>query len=354
MPTQSSLAAGVLQTEMRVSISIGLAISSAVYGSVAQTPMGKANVDWTFEHAYLCSILFAATSLLFIPFMIIERQGTKSPPPPLTDKPMLEEDCPRTAAEYSDRVSMEPQRHFITPKPSQTSLWSSATVGSVDSFFPRWSWEPELTWPDDRYQHRSSNVVCEVCVKCLEERIVVVQPNTVDARHRPQSMDPNPFRRIEENSYNHSNGPVIDGRFNGSEAVYIRRAPGTGSFDSTETLADSRPPSRAQSRRGLSSTDAITARNGVANSNFSSSETLHPQMNDPMFHRVPPRRRTGTDSLNIYPVLSSFPAPPQRSSTMPIQNDDVTMSGARVDRESDMNEMRELGNRVSGVIKGWA
>jgi hypothetical protein len=29
------------------------------------------------------------------------------------------------------------------------------------------------------------------------------------------------------------------------------------------------------------------------------------------------------------------------------------MSGARVDRESDMNEMRELGNRVSGVIKGW-
>lgn len=353
MPTQSSLAAGVLQTTMRVSISIGLAISSAVYGSVAQTPTGKANVDWPFEHAYFCSIAFAATSLLFIPFMIIDRQGTKSPPPPLTDNPTLEEDSPRTAAEYFDRGSMEPERHFIKPKHSQTSLWSSATVGSVDSFFPRWSWEPEITWPDDRYIRRSSNVVCEVCVKCLEERIVVVQPHTVDARRRPQGMDPNPFRRIEENTYNDSNGSMIDWRFNRSEAVYINRAPGTGGFDSTETLANSHPPSRAQAREGLSSTDAIIVRNGIANSNFSSSETLRPQMNDPMFHRMPPRRGTGPGSFNNYPVLSSFPAPPQRSSTIPVQNKNVTMSGARVEQESDMNEMRKLGYRVSGVLKGW-
>jgi hypothetical protein len=288
--------------------------------------------------------------------MIIDRQGTKSSPPPLTDKPMFEEDCPRTAAEYSDRVSMEPQRHFITPKSSQTSLWSSATVGSVDSFFPRWSWEPEITWPDDRYQHRSSNVVYEVCVKCLEERVVVVQPNPVDAGHRPQHLDPNPFRRIEENSYCDLNGQVIDGGLNRSEAVCINHALGTGSFDSSETLANSRPPSRAQSRRGLSSTDADHAkivRYGITNSNFSSTETLRPQMNDPMFHRMPPRRGTGRGSLNNYPVLRSFPAPPQRSSTVPIQKDDVTMSGARVDQESDTNEMRKLGYRVSGVLKGW-
>lgn len=355
MPTQSSLAASVLQTAMRVSISIGLPISSAAYGSVAQTPTGKANVDWPFEHAYLCSILFAATSLLFIPFMVIERQGTKSPLPPLTDKPMLEEDCPRSAAEYSDRASMEPQHHFITPKSSQTSLWSSATVGSVDSFFPRWSWEPEITWPDDRYQLRSSNVVYEVCVKCLEERVVVVQPNPGDAGHRPQTLDPNPFRRIEENSYSDFNGQVIDGRLNRIEAVSINRPPGTGSSDSSETLANARPPSRVQSR-SLSSTDAHhtkIVRYGITNSNFSSTETLRPQMNEPMFHRMPPRRGTGTGSLKFYPAIHSFPAPPQRSRTMPVQNDDVTMSGARVDQESDMNEMRKLGYKVSGVIKGW-
>lgn len=94
MPTQSSLAAGVLQTAMRLSISVGLGITAAVYGSVAQTPEGKADVDLPFERAYLCSIMFAVAGLLFIPFMTIGRQGKRSPSPSITGTTMVGEERP--------------------------------------------------------------------------------------------------------------------------------------------------------------------------------------------------------------------------------------------------------------------
>jgi hypothetical protein len=355
MPAQSSLAAGVLQTAMRVSISIGLAISAGVYGSIAKTPAGISDVNLPFEHAYLCSIIFAATSLLLVPFMKIGMQGKQSPPPPLEDRHMVEEDRPRTAGEYSDHPSTESHRRIIANKPSQTSLWSSATAGSVDSFFPRWSWEPEIVWPDDRYHHKSSNVVYEVCVKCLEERIVVMQPNPTDAEDRLQASDPNPFRRIEENFYSDPDGRAIDGKLS-SEGVYIKREAGTGSFSSTETLLtnthmNSRPLSRVPSPRGPSSGDATIVRHGIASSNFSSAETLHAHPHDPMFHRMPSQRTP----LSRNVPRSSFPAPPQGSNTMPVQNVDVRMSGARIDRDSDTarSVSRDTGYRISKGGKGW-
>jgi hypothetical protein len=289
--------------------------------------------------------------------MKIGMQGKLSPPPSLADKPTVEEDRPRTAGEYSDRTSRESHRRIIGNKPSQTSLWSSATAGSVDSFFPRWSWEPEIVWPDDRYQHKSSNVVYEVCVKCLEERMVVVQPNPVDAGDRPQTMDPNPFSPIEDNSYLDPSGPAID-EFPNGEGVYIKREARTGSFSSTETLfanthVNSRPPSRPSSRGGISSGDARIIKHGIASSNFSSAETLHAHPHDPMFHRMPPRRATGPPN-SILP-LTSFPAPPQRSITIPVQNEDVRMSGARMDRDPDTarGDSRDTGYRVSRGGKGW-
>jgi hypothetical protein len=260
MPTQSSLAAGVLQTSMRISISVGLGITAAVYGSVTQTPEGRANVNLPFERAYLCSIMFAVTGLLFVPFMKIGRQGRRSPPPSITGTTMVEEERPRTGGEYSDDHPSSEHRHIIGNKPSQTSLWSSATAGSVDSFFPRWSWEGEIAWPDDRYRPKSSNVVYEVCVNCLEERRVVVQDNHFGAhRHRHHTMDPNPFRHIDENSYD---DPAVDSPNSNAEAKIIRHGTGNGSLSSAETLYANTDEnvhpalSRMPPRRGLSSSEA--------------------------------------------------------------------------------------------------
>jgi hypothetical protein len=265
MPTQSSLAAGVLQTVMRLSISVGLGITAAVHGSVAQTPEGKADVDLPFERAYLCSIIFAVTGLLFIPFMKIGRQGKRSPPPSITGITMIEEERPRTAREYSDdRLSTE-DRHIIGNKPSQSSLWSSATAGSVDTFFPRWSWEGEIAWPDDRYRPKSSIVVYEVCVKCLEERRVVVQNDNLDMHQNGhQVLDPNPFRRIDENSCADPNAQVADSPNSNTEATMIRHGIGSGSLSSAKTLhtgidKNAHLTSKIPPRRGASSCEAPPA-----------------------------------------------------------------------------------------------
>jgi hypothetical protein len=303
MPTQSSLAAGVLQTVMRVSVSIGLAITTAVYGSVAQSPTGREDMDMPFERAYICSLMFAVVGLLFVPFMKIERQGTKCPPPSLDDIQMVEEVCPRAGGEYFDYSSTEFQRRNICNKPSQTSLWGSATAGSVDSFFPRWSWEHEIAWPDDRYRHRSSNVVYEVCVKCLEERVVVVPPDIINTGQRPETLDPNPYRQIEENFYHDPNDPALDENPSNFEWVHTGREAGdsgTSHFSSTETLlaniyANTRPQSsrtslRAPSLRVLSNGDAAIIRHGITSSNFSCPGTLHPHYHDPMLFRLLSRR----------------------------------------------------------------
>ena len=358
MPTQSSLAAGVLQTAMRLSISIGLAISTAVYGVAGDSSAGRADVNVPFEHAYLCSIMFAVVAFLFIPFMEIEKQGTKSPPPSIIkETAVVEDDCPRTGAEYPNRPSTESHRRIISNKPSQTSLWSAATAGSNNSFFPRWSWEPEIVWPDDRYQYRSSNAVYEVCVKCLEERVVVVQPNPIDSRKHPLPLHPNPYRRIEENQYH---GPATNEEADSRDGVYVDHQAGMSHFSSTETLfanaydnsrpSSSRPPSRVQSRQGLSSGDTTIVINGIASSNFSSSETLQPH-SDPAENRMPARRET-----NPFNTLSPFifPAPPRRSSTMPSLQEDVRMSGARMDGlEETSIDSRDPMYRVSKGGRNW-
>lgn len=329
MPTQSSLAAGVLQTAMRISITIGLAITAGVYGTVAQTSGGKADVNQPFERAYLCSIIFAAISLVIIPFMKIGRQGKKLSLPISADTPMVEEERPRTGGEYSDRPSTGTFRHMVVNKPSQTSLWSYATAGSVDSFFPRWSWEPEIAWPDDRYQCQSSNVVYEVCVKCLEERVAVVQPKPGDGGHRPQTLDSNPFRRIEEDFYDVPVPPPADVSLNPNEGVYTKCEAGTSSFDSTETLIPTtrgnsqQTASRELSRGGPSSGDATIIRHGIEGHSLGSTDTLRPHT----------ARERGSLLINTL-SLPSFPTPPQRTSTLPIPDTEPRMSGARMGLES--------------------
>ena len=189
MPAQASLAAGVLQTAMRLSLSLGLSITAAVYGSVAQTPQGRADVTFPFERVYLCSMLFALFSLFLVPFLKIGNQGKRSPRPSMEEqvesiRNIVEEERSGSGNKYYEYLSDE-RRQTIGYKPSETSLWSAATMGSVNSFFPRWSWETdkEKSWPGDRYLERE-NVVYEVCIKCLEERRVVLQDGNQRASDR--------------------------------------------------------------------------------------------------------------------------------------------------------------------------
>jgi hypothetical protein len=166
MPTQSSLGAGVLQTAMRLSICIGLSISTAVYGSASSTPQGKKNTTFPFEHAYLCSIVFAVVGLLCVPFMRIGMQGGKTPPP-------LSKESGELVVQKGYHKGSE---HTLDSKTDMTSFNSGATHDSIESYFPRWSWEGEREWDAEKY--RDGNVVYEVCIKCLAEQRVLL-----DAAH---------------------------------------------------------------------------------------------------------------------------------------------------------------------------
>ena len=180
MPDQASLGAGVLQTAMRLSISMGLAITAAVYGTTSHTPRGITDIDFPYERAYLCTILFAVVGFLFVTFTRIGKLGGNTD----TEKKSVAIcERPRTAGEYS---VMSSERRGSGSCNSQRdcqydfgstilSVDTLATTGRQVSFFPRWSWENKHLWKSHRF--RESNIVCEVCIKCLEERKVVVQDN---------------------------------------------------------------------------------------------------------------------------------------------------------------------------------
>ncbi|TAQ84782.1 hypothetical protein B7494_g6888 [Chlorociboria aeruginascens] len=169
MPDQASLGAGVLQTVMRLSVSFGLGITSAVFGSVSEQSLTTHNITLPYERAYLCSILFAIIGLLFVPFMKIDKMGR-----PLEEKSPDVEEAPRTASEYSNEAM-----------DSKISIQTAATASSIDSFFPRWSWEGEQEWREaqERRRQSHSNIIYEVCIKCMEERRVVLYDGHVHGNH---------------------------------------------------------------------------------------------------------------------------------------------------------------------------
>ncbi|KAL2071894.1 hypothetical protein VTL71DRAFT_13129 [Oculimacula yallundae] len=144
--SQSSLGAGILQTALRLSISTGLAITSAIYGAVGKTALSDPTVR--YSRVFLCTIVMSSLSLLFVPFLRIGRQGVQ--------RSSHEEDL---------------ELHEILDKAgSQISIISSA---STRHFGGRWgdgcsgadSWEfgnGDWKWSDvDRF---------EVCLKCGWER----------------------------------------------------------------------------------------------------------------------------------------------------------------------------------------
>jgi len=167
MSSQASLGAGILQTAMRLSISLGLAISTAVFGVVqnnqpADTMLTDPRTTLPYHRALLCASLFAAVGLIFIPFMRINTKDVSPPPsiPPTVIEPALraldpldEDHNPEKAAEleaqhntefdHSKREVNEYPFHH-TPKSSFQSAYthgSRFSGKSEVSYFPRWSWE---------------------------------------------------------------------------------------------------------------------------------------------------------------------------------------------------------------------
>ena len=122
----------------------------------------------------------------------------------------------------------------------------------------------------------------------------------------PDNQCPNPFRRIEENSYDIQVPPADEGR-NTTEGVYMKRKVGTRSFESAEILIPntrgiSQPTSsREPSRGGPSSGDATIISRVIEGD--SSTETLRPHLNDPMLNRMPARTSTSPLSSGAFICL---------------------------------------------------
>jgi hypothetical protein len=185
MPTQSSLAAGVLQTAMRLSVSLGLSITAAIYGSSLSNPHAQKDITYAYDRAYLCSIIFAAIGLLLTPFMRIGIQGAK----PAVHKekengifcnaPTEGSSQTHPAGEYRDAASRTPPHDHLSVNGSNTSLApqsTPATSGGQHAYLPRWSWDSQSAWRDAQLQcfAGGGHVIYEVCIKCLEERRVAL------------------------------------------------------------------------------------------------------------------------------------------------------------------------------------
>lgn len=179
MPRQASLAAGVLQTAMRLSIAIGLGITSAVFGSTKSSDQHVPGVTAPYFRAHLCGAIFAIIALLFIPFMNIEPQGTKSrETTQLSDGQQLPQRSYSSEQSNGSTSTEADVPRTLKSQSSNASGWSGATLQTEGSYFPRWSWEDEK-WLESRdNSYRGAEVVYEVCVKCLEERKVVADDST--------------------------------------------------------------------------------------------------------------------------------------------------------------------------------
>lgn len=147
MPAQASLAAGVLQTAMRLSVSLGLSITAAVYGSSVAAPEAKDNQTFAFDRAYLCTVVFAAVGLLFVPFMRIGIQGTPSPvaDPEKTTAPTHAPNIEREG-NSPPHLPISTTDTVLLSSVSNYSMFSQATdilYANEHSYFPSWGWEEE-------------------------------------------------------------------------------------------------------------------------------------------------------------------------------------------------------------------
>ncbi|PQE27300.1 hypothetical protein CJF32_00000270 [Rutstroemia sp. NJR-2017a WRK4] len=169
LPTQSSLGAGIIQTAYRLSISIGLAITSAIYATPSQSTL-ILSPDAPFQNVYFCSLGFAIVGCLFVPFMRLgtggERELGQNNQNTKPTGPVQEKDTPDSGWDTAE-----------------TRVGTADGDGERKIGLPRWSWEDR---PRGRILRKGfvgcegrNGSMCgsqdsgEMCGKCLLERRVL-------------------------------------------------------------------------------------------------------------------------------------------------------------------------------------
>ncbi|KAG4033971.1 hypothetical protein MFRU_004g04660 [Monilinia fructicola] len=231
MPTQASLGVGIIQTAYRLSITIGLAITSAVFNTATSTKASIEDANLSYRRVYICSIIFAAISLSTIPFMRIKtrtRDNASISSSTTTIIPEINSDTTVNRSPSNDQsahglgsfldclarfrtvelgrslgtnrtlpltrpnrpsplnLKVNEQTHheyregIINAQRYDPSLPRARTMNDIAQgllSLPRWSWENRPRagfWKNRRgsqcHWESSSGDMFEVCIKCKEER----------------------------------------------------------------------------------------------------------------------------------------------------------------------------------------
>lgn len=126
MPNNASLGAGVLQWEMRLSVPIGLSITTVAFTTTMAKLEPLGDVMPAYRSAFYCTIAFAALSILFIPFMDIPMQGVSSPANENENENAI-------AAEACEAIEMQSIQRPVDYQDRQCQTSSSISPPPADS-----------------------------------------------------------------------------------------------------------------------------------------------------------------------------------------------------------------------------
>ncbi|ESZ94062.1 hypothetical protein SBOR_5538 [Sclerotinia borealis F-4128] len=216
MPTQASLSVGIIQTAYRLSITIGLAITSAVFNTATSTNSSIEDSTLPYRRVYMCSIIFASIGLAMIPFMRIRTRTKDNAPVATRPTTMMSEInssmiVNRPSSHYNDmpsalinalnlnrppplninqRVHREQREELNNAQRYDPGLPRAMTMNDIAQGLlrlPRWSWEnrPRAAfWKYRRgsqcHWESSSGDMFEVCKKCKEERKIKDEESGLD------------------------------------------------------------------------------------------------------------------------------------------------------------------------------
>ncbi|KAF7880260.1 uncharacterized protein EAF01_012021 [Botrytis porri] len=204
MPTQASLGVGVIQTAYRLSITIGLAITSAIFNTTTSKEESIEDPTIPYRRVYICSIIFASIGLACIPFMRIQtrtKDNTSTSPRATTlrseNNASMIVNHPSSQLYYDtllrqlnlhrenplnidERVLREHRTEINNAQRYDPALPRSMTMNDIAQGLlrlPRWSWENRPRagfWRNRRgsqcHWESSSGDIFEICKKCKEER----------------------------------------------------------------------------------------------------------------------------------------------------------------------------------------
>ncbi|TGO26229.1 hypothetical protein BPAE_0064g00450 [Botrytis paeoniae] len=204
MPTQASLGVGIIQTAYRLSITIGLAITSAIFNTATSREASIEDPTIPYRRVYICSIIFASIGLACIPFMRIQtctKDNTSTLPRPTIlrseNNASMVVNHPSSQLHYDTllqqlnlhrenplnidaRVLREHRAEINNAQRYDPALPRSMTMNDITQGLlrlPRWSWENRPRagfWRNRRgsqcHWESSSGDIFEICKKCKEER----------------------------------------------------------------------------------------------------------------------------------------------------------------------------------------